>query len=312
MPLTAIGTVAFDSVETPYDKRERTLGGSATYFAVASCRFGEVGLVAVVGEDFPDQHFDRLRGLGVDCRGVEVAQGETFYWAGRYEADWNTRHTLETRLNVFEHFDPKVPAEYEAAPFVFLANAEPKVQARALEQFAAPELVVADTMNLWIDIARDDLVALLQRVDGLVLNDEEARMLSGERNLLKAARAVLGLGPKFVILKKGEHGAFLIGEDVHFSLYAGAKAGLLAHMRSQAAELASRGIRVNAIAPGTIDTDMVRNNPPEAQEAMKAAALMKRAADPDEVAPLALYLASDASSFVTGATFGIDGGLMPR
>lgn len=218
MNLTAIGTIAFDSVETPYDRRDKALGGSATYFAAAASSFCEVGVVGVVGTDFPDENLSRMRDLGVDCRGVEVAEGETFSWGGRYEADWNTRHTMFTELNVFEHFDPKVPADYRNAEFVFLANAEPRLQQKALDQYESPALVVADTMNLWIDIAQDDLRALLGRIDGLVLNDEEARMLTGEKNLLRAAKGVLALGPKFVVLKKGEHGAFLIGEDVHFSL----------------------------------------------------------------------------------------------
>jgi sugar/nucleoside kinase (ribokinase family) len=217
-PLTAIGTLAFDTVETPYDKRDEALGGSATYFAAAAARFGQVGLVGVVGTDFPDEHLANLRDMGADCGGVEVVEGKTFRWGGRYEADWNTRHTTFTDLNVFEGFDPKVPEEYRDARFVFLANAAPAIQKKALEQFRAPKFTVADTMNLWIDIAKDDLFELLRHVDGIVLNDEEARMLSGENHLLSAARSVLSLGPKFVVLKKGEHGAFLIGENVHFSL----------------------------------------------------------------------------------------------
>ncbi len=218
MSLAVIGTLAFDSVETPYDRRDEALGGSATFFAAAASAFGEVGVVGVVGSDFPDEHLEHLRELGVDCRGVEVVEGKTFRWGGRYEADWNTRHTTFTELNVFEHFQPKVPADLARAEFVFLANAEPRLQLAALEQFRAPKLVVADTMNLWIDIARADLAGVLAKVDGVVLNDEEARMLSGESHMLSAARKVLELGPRFVVLKKGEHGAFLIGEDVHFSL----------------------------------------------------------------------------------------------
>lgn len=218
MSLIVTGTVAFDTVETPYEKRERCLGGSATHFAAAASALTDVGLVAVVGNDFPDTDLESLRKLGIDCTGVEVADGKTFFWAGRYEADWNTRHTLDTQLNVFEHFDPKVPASYQNSDFVFLANAAPELQMKALSQFNNPKLVVADTMNLWIDIARDSLCELLTKIDGLVLNDEEARMLTGENNLLQAARKVLELGPSMVILKKGEHGAFLIGDGLHFSL----------------------------------------------------------------------------------------------
>jgi sugar/nucleoside kinase (ribokinase family) len=182
MSLLVIGTLAFDSIETPYDKRENALGGSATYFALAASSFTPVRLVGVVGTDFPDSVLSNLRDHGICTEGVEIAEGETFRWGGRYEADWNTRHTLFTHLNVFEHFDPKVPEQ------------------------------------LWIDIALDDLKQLLTKIDGLVLNDEEARLLTGEANLLQAARKVLDLGPKLVVLKKGEHGAFLISEHAHFAL----------------------------------------------------------------------------------------------
>ncbi len=218
MSLLVVGTIAFDSVETPYDRRDEVLGGSATHFAYAASPFEAVRLVGVVGEDFPDKHLGEFRDREIDCAGVEVAQGKTFRWGGRYEADWNTRHTLFTDLNVLETFDPKVPEQHKDTRFVFLANGTPSVQMRALEQCDKAEFVVADTMNLWIDIAKEDLLAVLQRIDGVVLNDEEARMLTGETNLIRAARATLGLGPRFVILKKGEHGAFLIGDDLHFAL----------------------------------------------------------------------------------------------
>lgn len=218
MSLLAIGTIAFDSVETPYDQREEALGGSGTFFATAASYFEPVRLVGVVGTDFPSEPLEALRARGVDTAGVEVAEGKTFRWGGRYEADWNTRHTLFTDLNVFEHFDPKVPDAYRDSNFVFLANAAPSIQMKALEQVPNPRFTMADTMNLWIDIARDDLLELLRRVDGLVLNDEEARMLSGERSLIRAARKVLEMGPSLVVLKKGEHGAFAIGRDVHFAL----------------------------------------------------------------------------------------------
>jgi sugar/nucleoside kinase (ribokinase family) len=219
MSLLVVGTIAFDSVETPYDRRDQTLGGSATHFAHAAAHFGPVRLLGIVGEDFPAAHLAGFRSRAIDCAGVEVAPGKTFAWGGRYEADWNTRHTLFTDLNVLERFDPKVPAEHRQTEYVFLANGTPSVQLRALEQIESPRLVVADTMNLWIDIAREDLLEVLKRVDGVVLNDEEARMLTDERNLIRSARKVLELGPSFVILKKGEHGAFLIGRnDLHFAL----------------------------------------------------------------------------------------------
>jgi len=218
MDLVVIGTLAFDTIETPYERREETLGGSALHFAFAAAHFLPVGLVGVVGTDFPRDRFEDFGGRGIDCAGVEVAEGKTFRWSGRYEADWNTRHTLDTQLNVFAEFDPKVPETYRSARFVFLANAEPAVQLRALEQIRSPRLVVADTMNLWIDQAREDLAVVLKQVDGIVLNDEEARMLTDERNLIRSARKVLQMGPRFVIVKKGEHGSFLVGEDLTFSL----------------------------------------------------------------------------------------------
>jgi sugar/nucleoside kinase (ribokinase family) len=218
MSLLAVGTLAFDSIETPFEKRNDVLGGSATHFAHAARLFGPVELVGVVGTDFPDHTLRAFAELGIGVRGVEIAPGKTFRWSGRYEADWNTRHTLDTQLNVFEHFDPKIPSALRAARFLFLANAQPAVQMRALEQVRAPELVVADTMNLWIDIKLGELEQLLQRIHGLVLNEEEARMLTGRRNLFQAARLLLAKGLRFVILKKGEHGAFLLGRDVRFAL----------------------------------------------------------------------------------------------
>ena len=219
MSLLVIGTLAYDTIETPYARRENVLGGSAVYFSVSASNFGAVRLVGVVGGDFEKKDLELMSARGVDTRGVEkVADGKSFRWAGRYEADWNTRTTLETQLNVFEHFDPKVPKAFRDSRYVFLTNAEPKVQLRALEQCTQPEFVVADTMNLWIEIRRDELLEVLRRVDGIVLNDEEARMLTGERSLIKAAAKVRELGPRYVILKKGEHGAFLVGENVRYAL----------------------------------------------------------------------------------------------
>jgi cytidine kinase len=218
MTLLAVGTVAFDSIETPFEARTEVLGGSATHFAYAARLFGPVEVVAVVGTDFPRPTLERFGALGIGTGGIEVAEGRTFRWSGRYEADWNTRHTLDTQLNVFERFDPKIPAAQRATRFLFLANAQPAVQLRALEQLRAPELVVADTMNLWIDTRLGELEELLGRIHGLVLNEEEARMLTGRRNLFQAGRLLLEKGLRFVILKKGEHGAFLLGRDVRFAL----------------------------------------------------------------------------------------------
>ncbi len=218
MSLLVIGTLAYDTIETVHEKRVDVLGGSAMFFSVAAGAFLPVQLVAVVGRDFKPADLALLQRHGVDTSGVEHADGRSFRWTGRYSSDWNSRQTIETQLNVFEHFDPKIPPAMCGAKYLFLANASPVVQAKALDQVTHPAFTVLDTMNLWIEMTRPELLQLLRRVDAVVLNDEEARMLTGERNLMKAAGAVLGLGPRYVILKKGEHGAFLMGSDVHFSL----------------------------------------------------------------------------------------------
>ena len=218
MSLLAVGTLAYDSIETVHERRENVLGGSATYFSLAACLYGGLALVGVVGDDFEARDVELLRSRGIDLQGLEVAPGKTFRWSGRYEADWNTRHTLATHLNVFEHFDPKVPMAHRSARFLFLANGSPAVQRKALEQAIQPEFTMLDTMNLWIEIARGELLDLLRRVDGLILNDEEARMLTGERNLLRAAAKALDLGPKTIVLKKGEHGAFLVSREARLAL----------------------------------------------------------------------------------------------
>jgi sugar/nucleoside kinase (ribokinase family) len=218
MSLLVTGTLAYDSVETAHDRRVDLLGGSAVHFGMAATNFVDVALVAVVGRDFAARDLEFLRARGMDTAGVETLEGKTFRWSGRYEADWNTRHTLDTQLNVLAHFDPKVPPSARDARYVFLANASPQAQLKALRQCPKRRFSVADTMNFWIESAREDLGRLLREVDGLVLNDEEARLLTGERNLIRAAHKVRELGPRYVLLKKGEHGAFLIGEDVQFAL----------------------------------------------------------------------------------------------
>ena len=218
MSLLVIGTLAYDDIETTLDRRARALGGSAVYFAVAASTFGPVRLTGIVGRDFEESHLELLRSRGIDTAGVEKSAGLSFHWSGRYAADWNTRTTLFTHLNVLENFHPKLPKSFCDSRYVFLANAEPKVQLEALAQCPQRKFVVADTMNFWIEKFLPDLKQVLSKIDGVVLNDEEARMLSGERNLIRAARKVLAMGPRYVILKKGEHGAFLIGLDAHFSL----------------------------------------------------------------------------------------------
>ena len=218
MSVLVVGSTAFDDVETPFGSRKACLGGSSTYFSLAAALFTEVRLVSVVGEDFPAEHKELLASRGVRLDGLEVKEGATFRWSGRYSADMNSRETLDVQLNTFDDFRPKVPEAFRDSPFVFLANGAPGTQASVLDQVPRPEFVVADTMNLWIDIARDELMALLPRIDGLILNDEEARMLTGESNLIRAGRKVLDLGPKLALVKKGEHGAFLFSSYFQYAM----------------------------------------------------------------------------------------------
>jgi sugar/nucleoside kinase (ribokinase family) len=218
MTVLVVGSIAFDSIETPHGKRERCLGGSASFFGLAARLFTPVRLVGVVGDDFPAAHKDLMTRAGIDLAGLETKAGKTFFWSGRYSADMNQRTTLQVDLNVFGGFAPKVPAVYADTRYVFLANGAPATQASVLGQMRDPRFVVADTMNLWIENDKEALLTLLRRIDGLILNDEEARMLTGESNLIRAGQRVLALGPKLVILKKGEHGAFLFSTFFQFAL----------------------------------------------------------------------------------------------
>jgi len=216
MSLLVIGTVAYDGLETPFGIRERILGGSATYIGLsASYLTKPVHLVSVVGDDFEQVHIDMLNQHHVITEGLEVMKGQkTFFWKGKYHVDMNSRDTLETQLNVLEHFNPKVPKSAKNCDIVMLGNLVPAIQMSVLDQLdAAPKLVVMDTMNLWIENTPDDLRKMLTRVDVLTINDEEARLLSGEHNLVKAAKAIRTMGPKILILKKGEHGALLFGAE---------------------------------------------------------------------------------------------------
>jgi sugar/nucleoside kinase (ribokinase family) len=219
MPLLVVGSIALDSVETPSQRRDNVLGGSAVYFSYAASYFCGVRMVGVVGEDFPSEHSAMLARRGIDTSGLHVVPGaKTFRWSGKYLPNMNDRETLEVHLNVFEHFDPVLPEAYRQCRYLFLANGSPGVQLKVLNQVVKPALVVADTMDLWINIQRDELLALLKRLDGLVLNDSEARLLTGDENLVRAGRAVQRLGPKFVIIKKGEHGAMFFGDRQTFVL----------------------------------------------------------------------------------------------
>jgi sugar/nucleoside kinase (ribokinase family) len=213
MSILCVGSVALDSVETPFGKADRVVGGSAVYFTAAATLFNSVQVVGVVGEDYPLEKLDFLRGRGADLSGIERRKGESFFWAGRYHFDLNTRDTLETKLGVFADFEPKIPDAFRGARYVFLGNIDPVLQHDVLDQVESPDVVACDTMNYWIDSSRAALLDLLGRVRILIVNDEEVRQLAGEPNLLKAARWVQRKGPEIVVVKKGEHGAILFADD---------------------------------------------------------------------------------------------------
>ena len=218
MTVLVVGSVALDSVETPFGRADDALGGSGTYFASSASHFAPVQLVGVVGSDYPVERLEPLARRGVYLRGLERAEGESFRWRGRYRHDLNSAETLETRLGVFSHFRPNIPAEFREAPFVFLANIDPRLQLDVLGQVQRPKLVACDTMNFWIESRRPDLLALLKRVDLITLNDAEARQLTEQSNLVKAARWIMEHGPRYVIIKKGEHGAFMFhGRSIFFA-----------------------------------------------------------------------------------------------
>jgi sugar/nucleoside kinase (ribokinase family) len=208
MSVTVVGSVALDTVETPWGRNEAGLGGAAVYFALAATNYTRVHLVGVVGEDFPDEHVRLLEAKGIDLSGMARMPGKTFRWTGRYHEDVNVRDTLDTQLNVFEDFHPKLPKAARHAKYLFLGNIHPGLQREVLEQ-AQAEFVALDTMNLWIHTAANELDAVLKRVHAIIINDSEVKDLTGERNLVKGAAAVLQLGPRIVVVKKGEHGCLL-------------------------------------------------------------------------------------------------------
>ena len=217
MSVVIVGSIALDTVQTPVETHADMLGGSASYASVAASFFAPVKLVGVVGTDFPAKFTRLLRKRGIDLAGLQVAEGKTFRWSGVYEWDYNTRRTLSVALNVFERFNPTLPADYATAPFVMLGNIHPSLQHRVLDQMRRPKFILADTMDLWIENAKPDLLKLLRRVDALCLNDSEARQLTGQTSLIKAGRALLRMGPKFAVIKKGEHGALLFSKGDFFS-----------------------------------------------------------------------------------------------
>ncbi|MBA4072620.1 MAG: sugar kinase [Gemmatimonas sp.] len=216
MSLLVVGSVALDSVETPFGKADEVLGGSATYFSASASHQTPVQLVGVVGNDYPVERLEALRVRNVDLAGLENAEGESFRWRGRYRHDLNSAETLETRLGVFSHFRPKLPDQFRSAQYVFLANIDPRLQLQVLEQVEKPRFVACDTMNFWIESRRGDLLDLLGRVDLITLNDGEARQLTEQSNLVQAARWILARGPRTVLIKKGEHGAFMFTRDSIF------------------------------------------------------------------------------------------------
>lgn len=221
MSLLVVGTVAFDAIETPFGKTDKIVGGAASYIALASSYFTkEINLVSVVGDDFPQDFMNTLKGQGVNLDGLQIKKGEkSFFWSGRYHNDMNSRDTLDTQLNVLADFDPIVPESYKNCEFLMLGNLMPQVQQKVLSQLTKrPKLIVLDTMNFWMDIAMPELMETLKGIDVLTINDSEARQLSGEYSLVKAAQKILAMGPKVLVIKKGEHGALLFNkEEVFFA-----------------------------------------------------------------------------------------------
>ncbi len=216
MSIVVVGSVALDTVETPRGRRENALGGSATYFSLASSRFSHTGLVGIAGRDFPESGLRLLKESGVDTEGLDIVSGKTFRWGGRYKANLNKRDTIFTELNVFEHFNPSLPESYRNCDILFLGNIHPELQLHVLNQVQDGALKVLDTMNLWIDISRDKLLEVIRRIDVIIINDDEIRQLTRMSNVYQAAEELLRMGPRTLILKKGEYGAVLFHENRMF------------------------------------------------------------------------------------------------
>lgn len=219
MALLTVGSVAFDAIETPFGKTDKIIGGAGTYIAIAASFYNnDQNIVSVVGEDFPQEMLDQLKARKVDLQGLQIKQGEkTFFWSGRYHNDMNSRDTLVTELNVLEHFDPIIPESYQGVEYLMLGNLSPQVQKSVIERLdKRPKLIAMDTMNFWMDIAMEPLKETISMVDVLIINDEEARQLSGEYSLVKASQVIRDMGPKYLIIKKGEHGALLFHENKMF------------------------------------------------------------------------------------------------
>jgi sugar/nucleoside kinase (ribokinase family) len=217
MSILVVGSVAFDSVETPFGRGDNVLGGSATYFSTSASFFTDVNLVAVVGEDFPQEHVDFLTSRNINLKGLSREAGKTFHWQGRYGYDLNEAQTLATHLNVFETFKPRIPADYEASEYLFLANIDPELQMDVLSQVKRPRVVACDTMNFWISSKPEALKKVIEKVDIFIINEGEARQLSGEANLVKAANSLLDLGVKTLIVKRGEYGVLMFNRTSVFA-----------------------------------------------------------------------------------------------
>ena len=217
MSVLVTGSIAIDNIKTPLEEHTNLLGGSASYAAIASSYRAPTGIVGIVGTDFPSEHLDTYKKHNLDLRGLERAEGKTFTWSGEYEWDMNNRRTLSVQLNVFEHFSPRLPEEYRHIPYILLGNIAPTLQMHVLGQLDSPRFIVADTMDLWISTARNDLLALLKKIDMLILNDSEARELTAQTSLIKAGSTIRALGPRYVAIKKGEHGCLLFGEEGFFT-----------------------------------------------------------------------------------------------
>ncbi len=215
--ILAVGSVAFDSIKTPFGEASRVVGGAATYFSIAASFFTDIRMVGVVGEDFQDDAMRVFAGRRIDLDGLQRVPGETFRWKGEYSFDLNNRETIYTHLNVFENFRPVIPDSYRATPLVFLGNIHPSLQLEVLDQVSAPRLVVADTMNYWIEGTPNELSKVIERVDMLLINDSEVRELSGEPNLVKASRIIRDMGPKTLVIKRGEYGVLMTRDDGFFA-----------------------------------------------------------------------------------------------
>tara|TARA_B110000879_G_scaffold201878_1_gene277540 strand:- start:276 stop:1187 length:912 start_codon:yes stop_codon:yes gene_type:complete len=216
MKIVSVGTVAFDAIETPFGKTDKIVGGACTYISLSAAYFNDSpNLISVVGEDFPKETINLFKKRGINTEGLQIKEGEkTFFWSGKYHQDMNTRDTIDTQLNVLESFDPIVPNSYQDCDILMLGNLTPSVQMKVIQQMETrPKLIVLDTMNFWMEIAMDDLKEVIKQIDVLTINDEEARLLSGEHSLRKAAKIILQMGPKYLIIKKGEHGALLFGDN---------------------------------------------------------------------------------------------------